>query len=231
MVSLAILLPHLKTPINDEALKITIWSIQTRTCSDLNVKLILEEESIPGRTDPYKVWNEMAKSSDAEYIFFGNSDMPFATGWDQVIYDEIEKFKPKNDGLDMRFIMGWLVEPGAIGVHPKNIHHEVGFCPRCFRREQFELFALDKKREHPDRINEMAFTIPSVISRRTFINFGMFNTNKGFMAAPHDLEFTDKLMGGGGIPVRIPFFCYHFQNLSRRKNRCACYQQESTRIE
>lgn len=231
MVSLAILLPHLKTPINDEALKTTLFTIQTRTCLNLDVRLLLEEETIPGRTDVYRVWNEMAKATDADYIFFGNSDMPFATGWDQIIHDEIEKFKPNDNKVDLRFIMGWLVEPGAIGVHPKNIHCDLGFCPRCFRRDKFEIFALEKKHEHPDRINEFAFTIPSVISRKTFINQGLFSTDRGFMMAPHDLEFTDKLMANGGVPVRIPFFCYHFQNLSRRENRCACYEQASTRIE
>lgn len=201
MPDVSIIIPHKPTPANNEALQLNIRMLLANTrCS---FELIIDTET---PKDPYKIWNEVVPKARASVVVLSNSDVLMAPGWDVPILEHI---------CDNMIITGYLVEPGAIGVAPVNIHRNFGKLPSEFDRKAFEEFAKEhaKGKEAEEK---RAWYMPCAMMRDWFVWVGGFDTDKPF-PEPNDIKFWDRAVANYGTKLlRVPSYAYHFQNLSGR---------------
>lgn len=195
----SILLPHLREPANDAALKIALDCIVSNTTMDY--ELIVE--AVETRRDIYPVLNAMAERARGEYIIPHNSDVFVSPGW----------LEPLWEARAMNAIVSpVLVECGAIGVAPVNLPKDFGKTPQTFRRDDFEAWVRDggEMPGVPDGVRRWYF--PSLLPRQTFLDMGGFDTARGsFPKDPVDIWFWDRWEASGKIFKAARSFVYHLQ--------------------
>lgn len=195
----SILLPHLKEPANDTALKIALDCIVSNTGMDY--ELIIE--AVETRRDIYRVLNMMAERAQGTYIVPHNSDVFVGPGWLEPLY----AVRDAN-----AIVSPVLVECGAIGVAPVNLPKDFGKTPQTFRREAFEEWvrAGGEMPGVPDGARRWYF--PSLLPRRTFLDMGGFDTARGYFPNdPVDIWFWDKWEASGKHFRHARSFVYHLQ--------------------
>lgn len=196
MTKLSILIPHKHDTENDKALSVALSCIATNTRNDYE---LLIDTTTPA--DPYVVLNGLAERARGEYLAFLNSDTFVAPGWDGAMLA---------DAAPDTILNMTLVEPGAIGVHTGNIHHDFGMTPDTFRRGEFEAFAATD----PELPDNAGFYFYALIHRETFLARGMFDTERDKFPEPLDIYFWDTWRDDG-LPIkRGRGLVYHLQNYS-----------------
>lgn len=201
---ISILIPHLREPQNDKALKVAIDCIIDNT--DLNYELIIE--SVATRRDIYPVLNNMMHRARAEYIVFSNSDVFFAPGWASAFYAQRD---------ENAIVTGIIAECGAIGVASDNYELHYGYTPEQYDRAGFEAWvASNGTRIYGDKAHQhRGWYFPCLIHKRTFNHFGGFDTSRGhFPIDPVDMFTWDKWAAAGKQFRRANSWCYHLQAFS-----------------
>lgn len=193
----SILLPHLREPGNDKAQKIALDCIVSNTGMDY--ELIIE--SVATRRDIYPVVNRMAQRAIGEWIVKTNSDVFFAPGWLEAMWEARE---PNT------IVAGVLVECGAIGVNVLNHHRNFGMTPDSFRRAEFEAWVAGGG-EVP---NGRGWIWPSLHHRQTFLDMGGYDSTRIQWPDPVDLDYWDRWEKAGKYFKRVKSFAYHLQQWS-----------------
>lgn len=196
MSKLAILIPHKRSPANDQALVIAMACIAQNTTVDYQVFIDAETPACP-----YRAINAMAWCVDAEYIVFSNSDVFFGPGWAEPM---LAAASPDT------IITGVLVEPGAIPVSDQNVTTDFGMTPDTFDRRSFEQWAA----ESPVVPSGEGWYFPSMHHRRTFLDQGGFDIQCGSFPDPLDKYYWQEWRESGRRVKRVPSFAYHLQNWS-----------------
>jgi hypothetical protein len=197
MPKLTVLIPHKHDPENDKALAIALACLATNTRADFE---LLVDTTTPA--DPYVVLNRMAAAAHGEYLFFSNSDIFVAPGWD---IDLLAKAQQNT------MVTATLVEPGAIGLFPGNMRRDFGMTPDTFRRADWEHWAAVPDGDLPDG---EGFYYYALIHREMFLARGAFDTRLGTFPTPLDIHFWDAWKADGLPIVRSAALVYHLQNYS-----------------
>lgn len=201
MPKLSIVIPHKHEPENDKALAQALVCIVQNTRSDYE---LLVDTTTPA--DPYVVLNSLVARASGEYIFFSNSDIFVAPGWDTPM---LAAAAPDT------IVNATLVEPGAIGVHQGNIHRDFGMTPETFKRREFEAFCAT----NPQPPNNAGFYYYAVIHRQAFLDFGSFDTTRGEFPTPLDIFFWTDWEKAGKKIIRGLGLIYHLQRYSLKEEQ------------
>lgn len=195
----SILLPHLREPANDAALRVALDCIVAYT--DVDYELIVE--AVSERRDIYRVINDMAARAKADILCPTNSDVFVGVNWIKPL---LELYTPET------IVSPIMVEPGAIGVHVLNYHRDFGRTPDTFRREEFNAFirAGGEWREPDGR----SWYYPSLIPKQGLFDLGGFNTAIGAFPAQVDVDFWDRWEASGRKFRRARSWVYHLQQWS-----------------
>lgn len=193
-----IILPHLRSAANDEALRIALDCIVANTALDYELLI----ESVAEPRDIYPVCNRMAQQATADWLVFGNSDVFMAPGWAEPMYEA---------RAENAIVTGVIVECGAIGVSTQNIHRNFGMTPQTYQRAAFEQWV----RETPFVPDGEGWYFPSLHPRRAFLETGGFDTTRGsFPKDTLDIFYWQRWRDSGRVVRRVPSFSYHLQNYS-----------------
>lgn len=195
-----ILLPHLRNPSNDQALKIALDTLIAHTA--LNFELMLE--SVSERRDIYRVLNDMAARAATDWLIPWNSDVFCSPGWAEPLWA----------ARDVNTIVSpVMVECGAIPVNDLNLERHFGTTPQTFQRAEFEAFVQAGGGWRDDwRDGDRSWYFPSLIERDRFLSLGGFDTTRGFFPLhPLDIYFWDTWEAAGGRFKRVHAFIYHLQ--------------------
>lgn len=213
-----IIFPHKHTFINDEALWMNLRLLEKNTTHPF--ELIIIEDPEGGRIDPYRAWNVGLDYVTAPYFVFHNTDLMVSKKWDEAYVRHLD---------EGRILTDYLIEPGALGCYEKNINANMGACPRCFRLEDFERFCEHHSQQTPDCVPGMGYYIQAMLPTKAVREVGKFPDDVPFMFRPNDAILFERLEAKGLKHFRVNSWAYHFQNLTARRNQCACYHQDSIR--
>lgn len=195
----SLLLPHLRNPSNDAALRICLDCITAHT--DIDYELIVE--SVAERRDIYGVVNRMAERAVSDWIIPMNTDVFVGPRWIVPLYVERA---PDSIASPV------MVECGAIPVSDRNLESDFGRTPETFRRAQFEYWVNTGGDWKPEwRADAEAWYWPSLIPRRAFLALGGFDTSIGGFPAPLDKDFHERWARAGLGFRRAPSYVYHLQ--------------------
>lgn len=192
---ISILLPHLRGPANDRALRIALDCLIENTAADFE---LLMDTSVG---DVYTICNRLAAQASGEWIVFTASDVFMAPGWDAPMLEAAQV---------NRIVTGVIVECGAIGVHVLNHHHNFGMTPETFDRAAFEAWCI----ESPEMPAGHGWYFPSLHHRQSFLDFGGFDVSRGPFPEPLDSYYWAVWKKSGREIYRAKSFCYHLQNYS-----------------
>lgn len=198
----SILLPHLRAPENDKALRIALDTLVTHT--SLNYELLLE--SVAERRDYYSVLNDMAAKANAEWILPTNTDVFYSPHWLEPLYN----------ARDANTIVSpVMVECGAIPVNDRNWRMDFGRTPEAFRRSEFEAWVEVGGGWRDDWVDgQEAWFHPSLYSRVAFMEMGGFDSSLGSFPFPLDMDYHERWIKRGGMFKRVRSFVYHLQAYS-----------------
>lgn len=200
---ISILLPHLRNPSNDAAVRIAIDTLAAHT--DMDYELLLE--AVETRRDIYAVINRMARRALGEYIIPWNSDVFASPNW----------IAPLWAARDVNTIVSpTMVECGAIPVNDLNLERNFGRTPETYQRAEFEQWVRDGGGVRDDwRDGERSWFFPSLMERDRFLSLGGFDTTRGsFPLHPLDIYFWDTWAAAGGKFKRVQSWVYHLQAFS-----------------
>lgn len=190
-----IILPHKRNPGNDAALKICIDCLMQNTAYNFTLMLFAVDDA-----PLYKTINRMVEEAHTQYCVITSSDIFMAPDWDV----------PMMAALDFRtFVTNVVVEPGAIGVHPQNLHHDFGMTPATFRRGEFEQWA--KTAPMPDGDG---WVVPLMFPRDGWLAMGGLDLKYKFPRFPADQVLIDQWKAQGGKVRRARSYAYHLQRWS-----------------
>jgi hypothetical protein len=198
MAAFTVALPHKRNPGNDRALAIALDCLFTNTVNDFHLLIdAAEDEPL------YPRMNRLIAQAETDCVVYTCSDIFHAPGWDV----------PMLAAWDYAtFVMGVLVEPGAIGAHPENITRDFGRRPETFDRAGFEAYTLEAPVP-----SGTGFPAPMMMSRMRVLDLGGYNEitymdGQGFTDA--DLVLISRHAHAGGVCVRAPAYFYHLQRYS-----------------
>jgi hypothetical protein len=193
---ISILLPNLRTPNNNGALKICLETLVDNTTVDY--ELIIE--SVEARRDIYPVCNSMAERARADWIVFHNSDVFMAPGWAEAFLEAADP---------LAIVTGVIVECGAVGVASANICKDFGKLPGNFRRYDFEEWVADVQPLPPGD----GWYFPSLHNRQAFLDIGGFNPEWGsFPTTPCDIIYWNQWRDAGNEIRHVRSYSYHLQH-------------------
>lgn len=201
---ISIIIPHLRNPDNDKALKVALDCILDNT--DLDYELMVE--AVATRRDIYPVLNNMAHRARAEWIVFSNSDVFMAPEWASAMYAARD---------ESAIVTGIIAECGAISVAADNYELHYGVTPDTYNRAGFEAWVeqegatIYSHKAHQHR----GWYFPCLLNKRTFNHSGGFDSSVGsFPQAPCDMAYWDKWAASGKHFRRVNSWCYHLQNFT-----------------
>ena len=197
-----VILPHKRNPGNDAALQICLSCLMDNTDSDYYLM-----SSVADNQPLYGTINRMIELAPTDCCVYVNSDMFMAPGWDAPmleLYDE------------RTFVTNVLVEPGAIAMHPMNLHKDFGRTPETFRRAEFE----DYVKTAPILEGE-GWYCPVMFSSLGWQYMGGHDVSQGEFHdnVPADIRLFEKWKLAGNQVKRAPSFTYHLQRYSDPKEQ------------
>lgn len=214
----SIIFPHKRTEINDEALAINLEALQKYSAHPHEIIIALDPEG--GRIDPYRAWNIALDYATTPWFVFHNTDLIVGPDWDEMY---VRHAQPD------RILTDWLVEPGVLGCYHKNIHLDLGRCPRCFNKQAWEDYVRQVCGRTPEIESGMGFYIQALLPIDLVKACGRFPDDVAFMHRPNDAILFERMEAAGAKHFRVRSFGYHFQNVTARRNACPCYEQKSSR--
>lgn len=199
MTAFTLILPHLRNPGNDAALRIALDCLMTNTVNDFTLLM-----DVVRGGDLYETITRLVKHAPTEYCCYWASDTFAAPEWDVPM---LALAAPDT------FVNGVLVEPGAIGVHPESIHKDFGRKPETFRRAEFEEYVKDAPLP-----NGEGWYCPYMFPRDGWLahgglQSGLQGDHHGFTSA--DVELFDRWKASGNRIVRTRSYAYHMQRFSQ----------------
>lgn len=198
----SILLPHLRNPSNDEALRVCLDCLIANTTLDYH----LDMEAVEQRRDIYAVINRMARRAPTDWIIPLNTDVFVSPNWIDSLWDARQS---------NTIVSPVMVECGAIPVNDLNLERNFGRTPSAFDRAGFEAWVAEGGGWRDDwRDGDQAWFFPSLIEREAFLALGGFDLTKGVFPAPLDIDFWNRWEAGGGRFKRVHSFVYHLQVFS-----------------
>lgn len=196
---ISILLPHLRNPSNDAAVRIALDTLTAHT--DMDYELMVE--AVAERRDIYAVLNRMARRALGEYIIPWNSDVYASPNWSAPLWALRDP---------QTIVSPTMVECGAIPVNDLNLERNFGRTPETFRRADFEAFVQAGGGWRDDwRDGEQSWYFPSLINRRAFLDIGGFDTSRGGFPDSLDMYFWETWEKSGGKFQRARSWVYHLQ--------------------
>jgi hypothetical protein len=205
-----VLLPHLRNPGNNAALRICVEMLMENTINEF--KLFIDT-STDGTL--YRLVNEMVEASQTEAVIYWSSDMFPAYGWDVYM---MNLHDPDT------FVTNVLVEPGVIGVYPENVTRDFGKRPDTFDRVAFEAWCAGEAKEL--NLTGEGWFAPVLYPRTGFLDMGGFverglsADHHGFTAADMDLFERWKAAGNRVVRARNSY-TYHLQRWSQEDEQVA----------
>lgn len=201
MSAFTVILPHRRNPGNDAALRTCLDCLYTNTVNDFT---LISDAAFDQPL--YERVNSMVRQATTEACVYLASDTFLAPGWDAPM---LELFNADT------FVTGVLVEPGAIGMHPDNVHRDFGRKPDTFRRAEFEAWTQSSEAVVPDN---WGWYCPVMYPRDGYFAFGgleldLPGDHHGF--APADVALFDRWLAGGKQIKRARSFAYHLQRYSQ----------------
>lgn len=198
----SILLPHLRNPDNDKALRIALDTLVTHT--DIDYELLVE--GVEARRDIYAVVNSMAQRANSEWLIPWNSDVFASPNWIRPLYDTRD-----TDTI----VSPTMVECGAIPVNDRNLERDFGRRPETFRRGDFENWVLAGGGWRDDwHDGDQSWYFPSLLNRERFLALGGFDTARGSFPQELDMWFWQKWAASGGKFQRVRSWVFHLQVFS-----------------
>ena len=202
--AISIIIPHLREPANDKALKIAIDCIIDNT--DIDYELMVE--AVAARRDIYPVLNNMTHRARAEWIVYSNSDVFFAPGWASAFYNARD---------EQSITTGIIAECGVIGVAADNYELHYGVTPETYDRAGFEAWVAENgARIYGDKAHQhRGWIFPCLLNKRAFNHFGGFKTDYGeWPDDPVDMFTWDEWAKVGKGFKRCNSWSYHLQNFT-----------------
>jgi hypothetical protein len=205
-----ILLPHKRNSGNDDALRIALDCLMTNTVHDF-VLLMDAATDAP----LYERVNQMVRNAPTECCVYWCSDLFAAPGWDEPMLARYN---------DHTFVTNVVVEPGVIGIDPRNIGKDFGRKPETFQREAFERWALNEA-PLPSGIG---FPAPYLFPRAGWLahgglEVGLRGDHHGFTNA--DVELFARWRASGNAVVRARSYVYHLQRWSELDEQTAAKRE------
>lgn len=197
---ISILIPHKSTPLNDKALELNLRMLRQ------NTKHAYELIVVENYGDPYLFWNDYSEHAKYEPMVFSSSDMLMAPEWDTAMLGGLH---------GNAIVTGYLVEPGVIGVSPKNICLDLGRSPETFQRGKFE--EVSKTSLAPMSRMGLGWYMPFMITKTLFKRLGKYPYINPF-PYHNDVHFFEKAEKEGVNFVQAKSFAFHFQNLSNSEH-------------
>jgi hypothetical protein len=193
-----VILPHKRNPGNDAALRICLDMLMTNTVSDFALLMDAAEDA-----PLYPRINRMVQEARTQYCVITSSDIFMAPNWDVPMMAVINY---------ERFVTNIVVEPGAIGVHPQNMHRDFGLTPSTFRRAEFEKWATGNT---VPMIGGDGWVVPLMFPRDLWLSLGGLDlTMREFPYSAPDQKLLDDWKAKGGSIIRARSCAYHLQRWS-----------------
>jgi hypothetical protein len=195
-----VILPHLRNPGNDRALAVCLDMLMANTHHEFALLMYAVQGG-----NLCETVNQMVEHAATDICVYHASDTFMAPNWDA----------PMLDAWDANaFVTGVLVEPGAIAMHPMNLHKDFGRKPDTFQRAKFEAWAVS---EAPMLSGE-GWPCPYMFSRSQWLAFGGLQSeglqpdDHGFVSA--DTELWERWKAAGNRITRVRSYAYHLQRYS-----------------
>lgn len=193
-----ILIPHKRNPGNDAALKICLDCLIANTTHDFNLMIDAAYDA-----PLYSRINRMVEDAKTECCVISSSDIFMSPNWD-VPMVAAWNFHT--------FVTGIVVEPGAIGVHPQNLHRDFGQTPSTFRRWEFEQWVASGA---APVMSGDGWVVPLMFPRSAWRSMGGLDlTMQEFPMSAPDQRLIDDWKATGGAIKRVRSFAYHLQRWS-----------------
>jgi hypothetical protein len=187
----SILIPHVNNDVGRRALRVFLDTLVRHTCHDY--ELIIQCAG----DNAYPPWNVMARAATTAWLVFTCTDQFVSPNWDVPMWDARAE--------DMLVVSG-LVESGYRMVAEQNIERNFGMSPERFDEAGFNAFAATL----PDLPPVEAWSMPMLIHRQTFLDFGGFDIHPSLS----DLYFFQNWLKAGKRWTRVKSYSYHLQNWS-----------------
>lgn len=199
MTAFTVILPHKRNLGNDRALSVALDCLFTNTVNEFHLLM-----DVAYNQPLYPRINRMVEQAHTDCIVYWCSDLFAAKAWDVPM---LALYTPDT------FVTGIVVEPGVMGINPKNVEEDFGRKPETFRLADFEAFAEARTRI-PDGIG---FPAPYMVSRKAFLELGgmedgLAGDHQGF--TPADVRFMERWQQSGRKVVRAVSYVYHLQRYS-----------------
>lgn len=197
-----IILPHRRNPGNDAALSIALDMLYANTVHEF---ILISDAAYDKPLYPRV--NAMMQQATTDAVVYWASDMFPAPGWDMPM---LERFNP------LTFVTMVVVEPGAIAMHPDNVHKDFGRKPETFDRAAFQTWVTSGSAPIP---NNFGWYAPVMYPRAGFFEFGglddtgMSGDHHGFTSA--DVALFERWKAAGRHIQRASSWCYHLQRYSQ----------------
>lgn len=202
MIAFTVIVPHLRNSGNDAALKVALDCLIDNTVNAFTLTVC-----IGGGEDLYPKLNRMVAEAQTECIVISSSDIFMAQAWDVPMLAAFDA---------TTWVNGIVAEPGAMGVHPANVHGDFGSRPESFRRAAFEAWANEQPIPSGD-----GWVVPLMVSRSGWLAMGGLDERMGrekdadgfpYWAADEDL--IRRWKEAGNHVRRVPSWAFHLQRYS-----------------
>lgn len=208
MEGISIVFPHADNPENNRVLELQKKLLRENTKGKYQLSYLSGNQ----KEDVYPAWNWLISRAKYDLVLWTNTDLLPAPNWDILV----KKYQDKADWLSMR-----VVECGQIGVAFPMIERDFGITASSFERKQFEYFAEEESKKHPEFEEGFVWYCPSVFKKKWFLDNGGFPTDKPY-PYPNDSLFRQKVEKGCRFGVVNSWF-YHLQrageNSGEKKER------------
>jgi len=199
---ISVLLHYAPSAINSEYLELAAKCYKQNTTNPYEL-LIIDEAG-----DQYELLNQHIDLCQSNLIVLSGVEYIPCKGWD------IPYINNYDDGT---ILTQFLIEPGAPSAAPENHQKIFGWCPRCFRRDEFEAYAAKITHRYKNWKADGGCLVPSCIPKGIF-KYGKFEHPQIMM--PTELQFINKMKKEGIRVKRCESVWYHFQ-----KAKCKCWPQ------